>query len=131
LRDALTETMSENEELHFDFMLQVRGERDDFGKDNELIENASSLWEDNFVKVAKITIPRPQPEIDSEENQTHCEKLAFTPWHSLVEHQPIGSINRLRKSVYQASAEHRLEQPQEPMPFFVRLLEKIIKFLFG
>jgi len=129
LRDALTETMSGNEDLHFDFMLQVRGKDADFGKDNELIENASSRWDDEFVSVAKITIPRPQPEVDSEENKAHCEKLAFTPWHSLVEHQPIGSINRLRKSVYQASAEHRLEAPEE-MPFLIRLLEKLFKSLF-
>ncbi|MDD1634708.1 MAG: hypothetical protein LUQ06_00010 [Methylococcaceae bacterium] len=131
LCDALTETMSENEDLHFDFMLQVRREGDDFGKDNELIENASSKWEDDFVKVAKITIPMPQPDVNSEENKAHCEKLAFTPWHSLVEHQPIGSINRLRKSVYQASAKHRLEKAPEPMPFFIRLLEKLFKSVFG
>ncbi|MCD2451594.1 hypothetical protein GO003_014460 [Methylicorpusculum oleiharenae] len=107
LRDALTHTMNEKEPIHFDFMLQVRSENCDFGPDNELIENASSKWEDEFVSVAKITIPRPQPEVDSEENKAHCEKLAFTPWHSLVEHQPIGSINRLRKDVYEASAKHR------------------------
>ena len=82
---------------------------------------------DKFVKVAKITIPAPQSEVDSEENRAHCEKLAFTPWHSLVEHQPIGSINRLRKSVYQASAEHRLERKDS----FVQLLEKLFKSLFG
>jgi hypothetical protein len=125
LRDALTETLSSNEELHFDFMLQVRsdGEGDDLG-----IENASSLWDEEkypFVSVAKITIPAPQLEVNSDENKAHCEKLAFTPWHSLVEHQPIGSINRLRKSVYQASAEHRLEKKD----FFVQLLEKLFKFL--
>ncbi len=129
LRDVLTETMSRNEDLHFDFMLQVRSEGDDLG-----IENASSEWKESdypFFSVAKITIPRPQPEVNSEENKAHCENLAFTPWHSLVEHQPIGSINRLRKSVYQASAEHRLEQKPEPMPFFIRLLEKLFKSLFG
>ena len=134
LRDALTETINRNEPLHFDFMLQVRHEGEDFGIDNESIENASSEWNETdfpFIKVAKITIPAPQAEVDSEENKAHCEKLAFTPWHSLVEHQPIGSINRLRKSVYQASAEHRLEPQPEPMPFVVQLLEKLFKSLFG
>lgn len=129
LRDVLTETISRNEALHFDFMVQVRSEGDDLG-----IENASSLWDEArypFISVAKITIPAPQLEVDSEENKAHCEKLAFTPWHSLPEHQPIGSINRLRQSVYQVSAEHRLEPPPEPMPFFIRLLEKLFKFLFG
>ena len=134
LREVLTETMNRNEPLYFDFMLQVRHEGEDFGIDNEYIENASSEWKETdfpFIKVAKITIPSPQPEVDSEEHKAHCEKLAFTPWHSLVEHQPIGSINRLRKSVYQASAEHRLEPQPEPMPFFVQLLEKLFKSLFG
>ena len=133
LRDVLTETMNRNEELHFDFMLQVRHECEDFGVDNEAIENASSEWKESdypFVSVAKITILVPQPEVDSDDNKAHCEKLAFTPWHSLVEHQPIGSINRLRKSVYQASAEHRLASCEE-LPFFVRLLEKLFKSLFG
>lgn len=133
LSDALTSTMNANETLVFDFMLQVRGEDEDFGVDNEMIENASSLWDERiyrFVPVATITIPTPQPEVDSEANKAHCESLAFTPWHSLVEHQPIGSINRLRKSVYQASASHRLEPPEE-MPFFIRLLEKLFKALFG
>lgn len=107
LRDALTETMNHDDCLNYDFMLQIRCKGADFGEDNELIENASSKWEDEFFSVAKITIPRPQPEVDSEANKAHCEKLAFTPWHSLVEHQPIGSINRLRKDVYAASARHR------------------------
>lgn len=112
LREALTKTVSVNGVITFDFMVQLRPETDDFGEDNESIENASEKWSEDkypFEKVATITIPLPQPEVDSEENIVHCEKLAFTPWHSLVEHKPIGSINRLRKSVYQASAEHRLK----------------------
>jgi len=128
LRDALTATLNGNEELSFDFMVQVRDGGDDLG-----IENASSFWDEArypFKSVAKIHIPVPQLDVESEENKTHCEKLAFTPWHSLVEHQPIGSINRLRKSVYQASAEHRLEQPV-PLPSLIRLLERMFKTLFG
>jgi hypothetical protein len=130
LRDALTETVNRNEPLYFDFMVQIRREGEDFGAENELIENASSLWDEAdypFIKVAKITIPAPQHEVDSEENIAHCEQLAFTPWHSLVEHKPIGSINRLRKSVYQASAGHRVERKDS----FVQFLEKIFKSLFG
>lgn len=126
LREALIETMGQNEELHFDFMLQVRSDGEDLG-----IEDATSKWDERdypFINVAKITIPRPQSEIDFEENKAHCEKLAFTPWHSLVEHQPIGSINRLRKSVYQASAAHRLKQPESGEG---GLLGKILKFFFG
>jgi hypothetical protein len=77
-----------------------------------LVPAMNTEWKESdypFIKVAKITIPLPQTEVDSEENIAHCEKMAFTPWHSLVEHQPIGSINRLRKDVYAASAKHRLK----------------------
>jgi hypothetical protein len=126
LREALIETMGQNEELHFDFMLQVRSEGEDLG-----IEDASSKWDEReypFINVAKITISRPQLEVGIEENKAHCEKLAFTPWHSLVEHQPIGSINRLRKSVYQASAAHRLNLPESGE---AGLFRKILKFFFG
>ncbi len=77
LHEALVETMNRNEAIVFDFMLQVRRKNEDFG-----IDNASTLWDEAqypFVKVAKITIPAPQPEVDSEENKAHCEKLAFSP----------------------------------------------------
>jgi hypothetical protein len=110
LRDALTETVNGKQSLSFDFMLQIRRECEDFGENMESIENASEEWKESdypFIKVAKIFIPLPQSEVDFEENVAHCERLAFTPWHSLVEHQPIGSINRLRKDVYAASAKHR------------------------
>jgi len=130
LREALITAVNSNDDLHFDFMVQVRSDSDDFGKDNESIENASSLWDEAnypFIKVARITIPTPQADITTKVNRAHCEQLAFTPWHALVEHQPIGSINRLRKSVYQASSEHRLKQKD----FFVQCLENFFKFLFG
>ncbi|MDH3914498.1 MAG: hypothetical protein OEU09_24750, partial [Rhodospirillales bacterium] len=57
--------------------------------------------------VAKITIPAPQKNIDGPQQVERCEALAFTPWHSLADHQPLGSINRLRKAVYLASEAHR------------------------
>jgi len=62
--------------------------------------------------VTRITIVAPQEDIDSAEHQAQCERLIFTPWHSLASHHPIGS-NRLRKAVYEASAEHRLRQPED------------------
>jgi hypothetical protein len=29
-----------------------------------------------------------------------CKPLSFRPWHSLVEHRPLGGLNRLRKKAY-------------------------------
>lgn len=130
LRSALIESMQQNERIEFDFMVQLRNDDGNMG-----IENASSLWEEAqypFIKVAKITISTPQTEINSESNKAYCEALAFTPWHSLPEHQPIGSINRLRKEVYQASTEHRSKPRESENGFFLSgLFKKILKLLFG
>ncbi len=127
LRRALTESISQSDPIEFDFMVQVRND------DEMEIENASSLWDEKrfpFIKVAKITIPTPQTEITSELNKARCETMAFTPWHSLTEHQPIGSINRLRKQVYQTSAKHRNEEREAESEFFlVRLFKNFIKSL--
>ena len=111
LREVLRQAMQQTGTVEFDFMVQVRGGGDDLG-----IENASTAWDETthpFVKVARITIVAPQQDIDSAEHQARCERLVFTPWHSLAAHQPIGSINRLRKAVYEASAQHRLRQPED------------------
>jgi hypothetical protein len=31
--------------------------------------------------------------------------LAFSTWHGLAAHQPLGAVNRARKSAYQMSSE--------------------------
>lgn len=104
LRNALRARMKETGEVVFDFKLQVRGQNEPgLG-----IENATTVWNENkfpFVSVAKITIP-PQDVADPEKGDD-CEEMSFTPWHTLASHRPVGSINRLRKKVYLASAEHR------------------------
>ena len=109
LRDVLSQAMQQSGTVEFDFMVQVRGDEDDLE-----IENASKKWDETkppYAKVARITIVAPQ-DIDSAEQKAECERLVFTPWHSLAAHQPIGGINRLRKAVYEASAQHRLRQPE-------------------
>lgn len=106
LHEALVKTMSQEEDICFDFMVQVRGKEPDLN-----IEDATTVWDEAqtpFVKVAKITIPSPQPGIGNRRRLMHCENLVYTPWHSLVEHQPVGGINRLRKEVYLSSEHHRL-----------------------
>lgn len=105
LREALIETMNGDKDIAFDFMVQVR----DKGEEGLDIENASALWSEDefpFVPVARVTIQAPQ-EIDSPSKVEACERLVFTPWHALPEHQPLGGINRLRKAVYLASKNHR------------------------
>jgi len=115
LAEALAQTMQGNSEIVFNFKIQVRDEQDDFGHENELIENASTTWDspeqkeiDAYLDVAKIRIMAPQ-QTTTDTAKSECEKLAFTPWHSLTAHQPVGGINRLRRSVYYNSASHRRE----------------------
>jgi len=116
LRKALAASMGEKQTLIYDFKIQVRDQKDGFGKNQELIENTSTTWAkdgiseiDQYQNVAKITISAPQ-DVSSEKAVQECEDLAFTPWHSLRAHQPIGGINRLRRSVYDSSAYHRLSK---------------------
>ena len=106
LREAVKKTMRRNEPICFDFMIQVRraGER------GLSIEDATRHWDAKrfpFVNVARIVIPAPQKDVNSKKAESECEKLVFTPWHSLASHQPLGGINRLRKAVYLFSKEHR------------------------
>lgn len=106
LRSALAATIEKGKDIELDFLLQVRGKDEpDLG-----IDNATAIWDEAafpFVPVARITIDAPQRILDSPKGFELCERSVFSPWHSLPEHQPIGSINRLRKQVYIASAEHR------------------------
>lgn len=105
LGEALVVTMEGNEDIIFDFKIQTRNVNDD----RLNIENATTVWPDeetSYVSVAKITIKVPQTP-HTEEERKHCEQLAFSPWHALAAHQPLGGINRLRRKVYTSSAEHR------------------------
>jgi hypothetical protein len=75
-----------------------------------------------FVPVGKIKIPAQT--FDSPAQQKFCENLSFTPWHGTKEHRPLGSMNRTRKVVYEAtsSARHRLNGARrvEPTDLTVR-----------
>ena len=106
LNEALLKRMCRRGAVVFSFKVQVRGK----DANNLDIENATTAWDEQetpFVTVAQITIPAPQRSINIPRALAACEALVFTPWHALPEHQPLGSINRLRKEVYLASENHR------------------------
>ena len=108
LRNALIKRLKA-EPVVFDFAVQVR-DRTKLHLEAD-IENASTEWPDDFVNLARITIP--MQEFDSPEQRLRCEELFFTPWHGITEHLPIGGINRLRKAVYLESSKFR-NLPKEP-----------------
>ena len=72
------------------------------------IENASIEWKEKnspFIKIAGITIPPQQ--MNTKERFLLAEKFSYSPAHSLVEHQPIGGLNRARIIVYRLLSEFR------------------------
>lgn len=110
LRAALREclTAAGAKDVTFDFQLQVREAAELADKIESAIEDACSEWDEvkyPFKSVATITIP-PQ-DFDTAQQRTVCEQLRYSPWHGLIEHKPLGGINRLRLGVYRASANLR------------------------
>jgi hypothetical protein len=113
LRAAMLETLDQpfGDPTVFDFQVQLRT--------NDLlpIEDATATWPEAaapFQNVATISIPKQNFDIPYQ--VTECEHLAFTPWHGLTAHQPLGGINRMRLGVYAASSQFRA-QPKEPQGF--------------
>lgn len=106
----------------FEFMVQFQTDPDTMP-----IEDATVEWdeaESPFRKVATVQIPSQQ--FESAEQMEFCENLAFNPWNSLAEHEPLGGLNRARKELYKELADFRHERngvsyseptaPAEPEP---------------
>lgn len=71
--------------------------------DKTPIENSSVVWEETdspILPVARVWMP---PQEVSPSGTAACDALAFTPWHSMPAHKPMGHINRARRYVYLAS----------------------------
>lgn len=84
------------------------------------IEDATVRWDEGvspYVKVATLRIPAQG--FESAEQSAFGENLSFTPWHALVEHRPLGGINRARRKIYEHMSVRRRESngvttPREP-----------------
>jgi hypothetical protein len=75
------------------------------------IEDATVEWKEHdspYRAVARIRIP--QQEIGDAETTSACEDSAFSPWHSLVAHRPLGSMNRARREIYRVMAQFRSQR---------------------
>lgn len=81
------------------------------------IEDASVPWPQSqsaYVAVARISAPR-QVSWDGARSMGIDDRLCFSPWHGVVDHQPLGSVMRARKQVYAASAKFRTGHNGCPM----------------
>jgi len=73
------------------------------------IEDASVEWseeESPYVAVARVRIGR-QTGWSEERSRAIDDGLAFSPWHGLEAHRPLGGVMRARKDVYPPSAAFR------------------------
>jgi hypothetical protein len=75
------------------------------------IEDASVAWDETvspYVAVATRTAASQDP-WTVEKIDAIDKGLAFTPWHALAAHRPLGGVNRARKTAYEMSAKFRSE----------------------
>jgi Catalase len=81
------------------------------------VEDASIEWPEEVSPhqpLGRITLPSQQA--DSPARRAYSDEiLSFDPWRCLADHQPLGSIMRLRKEAYRASSTFRHENNKQPM----------------
>ncbi|NOG71759.1 catalase family protein [Roseicella sp. DB1501] len=81
------------------------------------IEDPSVPWPEKanpHLPVARITVP-PQPSWDEARSRAVDLGMAFSPWHGLAAHRPLGAVNRARKPAYEMSAGFRAAHGGCPM----------------
>jgi Catalase len=75
------------------------------------VEDASVVWPEDrspYVPVARIVVP-PQDAWTEARSAAVDDGLAFSPWHGLTAHRPLGSIMRARKRAYPRSEQFRAQ----------------------
>ena len=119
LREAVTAFFAEHEGV-WELRAQLRT-----SDESMPVEDASVPWpedESPYVAVARLTVPR--QDAWSEDKQRRIDDgLAFSPWHGIEAHRPLGAIMRARRAAYPASAGFRAEhngcpihEPGRPSP---------------
>lgn len=108
--DYLTQALARDlraQESVFDFKVQLQTDPVAMP-----VEDVSVEWDESVSKpVAVATLRIPPQKVDgSGDLAIRCESMSFSPWHALVEHRPMGGMNRLRKVVYRASVAKRADR---------------------
>jgi len=103
LRDAMAESLVAGP-VCFEFMVQRQTDADAMP-----IEDASVVWDEEdspFISVATLRFE--DQDFQSRPALLNCEQQTFNPWQSLVQHRPLGGINRVRRAVYSETSRFRL-----------------------
>ncbi|TGN20881.1 catalase family protein [Leptospira idonii] len=109
LRETMEKQLKESSGC-FTFMVQLQKDARSMPVEDPAVEWNES--ESPFYPVAELIIPK--QEFANETMDTLCENVSYTPWHALPEHRPIGGINRVRKSVYEAISKYRHDTNKTP-----------------
>jgi hypothetical protein len=99
LQQVMAEYLQDNE-AKFDFFVQIQTDAQIMPIEDPTIE-----WNAPLQKVATLTIFKQT--FTSPKQIEFDENLSYNPWHSLVEHMPLGGINRARKAIYQETSRIR------------------------
>ncbi len=105
MRLALEETLRTQEVL-FEFQVQLRTSEQTMPVEDPTVE-----WPENespYRTVAHLLLPR--QEIAPLRSQSAYQNLAFSVWHALTAHRPLGGINRARRRAYPVSSAWRRQQ---------------------
>jgi catalase len=102
LRKRLAARLQDSD-AHFEFLVQRRRDPGRMPVEDATIEWPEAL--SPFERVATIEIPRQV--FDCPAQNALAEQLCFTPWHTLPAHEPVGAVNRIRRTVYAALSRHR------------------------
>jgi hypothetical protein len=108
LRGAVVDFMTEHA-AEWELRVQLATDLDDTP-----IEDPTVEWTTPWVAVARITAP-------AQAGWTHGlsvlvdDGMQFNPWHCIAAHRPLGSIMRVRRAVYAASARFRAERNGTPV----------------
>jgi len=74
-------------------------------------EDASVVWDEKtapYQTIATVTFPR-QDSFDHKRRAFWDDHMQLSPWAGLEAHRPLGSVNRLRRYVYESSKNKRCE----------------------
>jgi hypothetical protein len=110
LREGLTRQLKEGEA---GFDLRIQFQLDPY---KQPIENALVPWREQDSPWHKIaTVVLPQQKIDSPEQMMFCENLSMNPWRCLLEHRPLGGVNRVRRRIYYEGSKFRHHKNAVPV----------------
>ena len=90
-------------ELRFTFCVQLQTDPKAMPVDQGTVEWSEA--KSPPIPVATLLLPR--QDINATGQAAYAENLSFSPWHSLAEHEPVGSIQEARKVVYRMGSEVR------------------------